>query len=262
MKMQLYSTHPLIKMMIDIDVKQSWIAEYFKFHFRLSTISQPYDDILYIRENGNGTFICSYEDRVFETEPSIEFITTRITSWVLGITNDMLFKKNIYVLHGAACVYKNQTLLFLGNKGTGKSTLLYKILVSGGGFLADDNIYFSLDNNNVYYSDLGIRIKNGSKIQDRCFEVFPVVLNGIQYIQPQNRFFSSTKPDKIYFLTKEAVPKESRLFFSDFAKMVIPNIKNSNSGVFQAISLFQSLTLTEIKIINAFEIKELDAIFD
>ena len=195
---------------------------------------------------------------MFQTKLDINHITGKMTSWIIGIINDILFEHNVYVLHGASCVYHSQTLLLLGSKGVGKSTLLYRILIAGGQYLSDDNIYYLCDKTSIYYSDIGMRMKNNAFIDKDYFHLLEMKSTDIKYVQPKNKFRLSSKPNKIFLLSKDYGIKFQETNFFDFLQIVLSNMKNSNSGRLDIQNLIHLHNIVETIKINSFIISDIN----
>ena len=254
----LHSMHPLYELTFSVDVKDRWIIEYLQFYFNLSENCKNLDrEIIHIQTDVE-YINCRYKDNLLRTKLDIEHITGKMTSWIIGIINDILFEHNVYVLHGASCVYKTKTLLLLGHKGVGKSTLLYKILTAGGQYLSDDNIYYSCNDTSICYSDIGMRLKNDPHIDRDYFNLLKMKSTNIKFVPPNNRFVSLTKPTRIYLLSKDCdfEFQETNLF--EFLPIVLSNMKNSNSGRLDIQNLIRLHSIANAIKINSFNLSDLD----
>lgn len=263
MSIRLYATHPLYKLSFTIDVHESWVVEYLQFYFNLKYNSTDEEgEIIYIYEAGDNNIKCQYKSHFLKTKFDVAHITGKMTSWIIGVINDILFDNSVYVLHGSSCLYNSRTLLFIGNKCEGKTTLLYKVLLDGGQYLSDDNIYYSCNDASIYYSDIGMRIKNKMVINRNHFDLLKIEATDITYIQPKNRFRSFSKPDKIFILSQNYGKEFQEANFVEFLQIVLSNMKNSNSGkinIKNLIKLYNTVAATKINAFNILDIHELIA---
>lgn len=153
---------------------------------------------------------------------------TRYFNICIGVV-DYLFSKPllndaIFRIHAACVSQDNQALLICGTSGTGKTTLLMKLLQEGFHFVSDDSVYLQFQNDQINCIPFPKTIvANYSDLQK-----FPSLYNDLNVIS----IFTS------YGDQKAVIKPEANNFPVDMTEMpvsqiIIPTISEGNSSIFE-----------------------------
>lgn len=157
------------------------------------------DNKLYLFKNE----VCLVERPKYE----FHFISGK---FVMHIINEIHHKKEsdwIGTFHGSTVTDNQTSILFIGNSGSGKSTISSLLVANGYYLLADDVSPMLADNKAIYYNPNGISIKEGAAnvlrpiIKD--FDTLPVV--DFNRSKGPLRYHSCPKPPKNYYPCKSVI---------------------------------------------------------
>ena len=127
-------------------------------------------------------------------------------------------------MHGAVCEHKGESLVIIGNKASGKTSLLTYFLSCGAGYLANDRLFLSKNENEI------------------VVQGFPIPMR-ISY-ESINKFGEKIKSEHLYRNQRFSIDKAlvtplelSRIFnikvydSLNLKAIIIPNIKINEEGV-------------------------------
>ena len=190
-------------------------------------------------------------------ESILDFLNTEISKVLCESSEN----KSVIIMHGAALMYNNSTVLVVGEKGTGKTTLLVNSLSIGAKFLCDDNII--IDNKYVYPFRTAIRVKSSEEygMNGRKF-------NNILYLNPppqSNKSIEMVTLPKLVLKAKKSFGNNEvvNLTLQQSKELLIRNIKSGYKsgtlskgiGIFNKI-LYQAL-ICEVDSLNIHKLHEL-----
>lgn len=122
-------------------------------HSPLKTDSTPHcyqltEQGMYIHWEGVGTFLVR-EGKEILIEPVPEADEDRLRLFILGAAiGVILHQRGFLVLHGSAVAINDQAVVFLGDKGWGKSTIAANFHARGHSLIGDDVIALDLNSDN------------------------------------------------------------------------------------------------------------------
>ena len=99
---------------------------------------------MYAYWEGVGTFLVR-EGKDIIIDPVTEFDECRLRLFILGaVIGIILHQRDLLVLHGSSVDIDGQAVVFIGNKGRGKSTIAANLNVKGHNLIGDDVIAIDL----------------------------------------------------------------------------------------------------------------------
>jgi len=138
----------------------------------------------------------------------------------------LLLNHGIFRIHAACASQNNQALLICGTSGTGKTTLLMKLLKEGFHFISDDSVYLQFQNDQLICIPFPkVIIANYNDLQD-----FPTLYKNLEV----NSIFTSYGEHKALI---QPMPNNFQVDINPMPvnKVIIPVISENNSAIFDIV---------------------------
>ncbi len=206
-------------------------------------------------ENYEDYFIISSEENSYRVEcrkKKKAYSTDKIGNvfaWINGTINDYLYSNGIHVIHASACKYNDRVVLFMGEKGAGKTTAVRKMVEKGASFIADDNVCFSGSNHMITGLDRAFRVKNGDVYYGNAYSDSLVVSENLLLVKAKRIEKNWVKPTDIAICDVLIDQIETVSSIEDYLKIMVKSVKNANSGplLFEhLLALYSNTRVTRI----------------
>jgi len=201
------------------------------FYFLLNKTDFKDESINVYVQYKNGIYNCYSPFYNAEVEShKFERFLDKLNVWIIGLINKILMKrksnKNWFAIHGSACHYNNKTILIVGQKTSGKTTLLKKFIEKGASYISDDTIYLNDSITKVNPNTLCMRIKNSNEELSNQF--FDKVKLDMVYTRPRKICKDITIPYYFIYLDKKHICSPTIISNNNLVQIILKNLKFIN----------------------------------